>query len=118
MPRATGQNRCPAAVSEPEAKTKKGLPSLSLRALTTVEQDRKPRDNGSMPRTEIIPVLPPEIMADLEEVARQAAAGGVRDPQLVRRVTERAEKACEEVFNKFGVQDIGVQIIRELRDSE
>lgn len=57
-------------------------------------------------------------MADLEEVARQAAAGGVRDPELVRRIRERAEKARREILAKFGVQDIGVPILREMRDAE
>lgn len=62
--------------------------------------------------------IAPEIMADLEEVCRQAASGGVRDPELRRRVEERARKAREENLQKFGVQDIGVQIIREMRESE
>ena len=57
-------------------------------------------------------------MADLEEVARQAASGCVRDPELLRRVSERAEKARRDVLDKFGIQDIGVPIIREMRDAE
>lgn len=63
-------------------------------------------------------VVPPEVMADLEEAARQAAAGGVRDPELVRRVRERADKARRETLAKLGVQDIGVSIIREMRDAQ
>jgi hypothetical protein len=63
-------------------------------------------------------MIPPEVRADLEEVARQAVAGGVRDPELLRRVRERAEKARRETVAKFGVQDIGVSIIRERRDAE
>lgn len=59
-----------------------------------------------------------ELIADLEEVARQATSGGIRDPELVRRVSERAEKARQEILAKFGLQDIGVSIIREMRDSE
>jgi hypothetical protein len=62
-------------------------------------------------------VIPPEVMADLQEVARQAATGGVRDPELVRRIRERAEKARREILANFGVQDIGVSIIREMRDA-
>jgi hypothetical protein len=62
--------------------------------------------------------IPPEIMADLEEVARQAASGGVRDPELLRRVRQRAEKARQKVVERFGPQDIGVSIIRETRDAE
>jgi hypothetical protein len=63
-------------------------------------------------------VIAPEVMADLEEVARQAATGGVRDPALVRRIRERAEKARRETLAKYGVQDIGVPIIREMRDAQ
>jgi hypothetical protein len=63
-------------------------------------------------------MIPSEIMANLEEVARQAASGGVRDLELLRRVTERADKARQEVLEKFGIQDLGVSIIREMRDAE
>ena len=68
--------------------------------------------------TEGTNMIPPEIMADLDEVARQAASGGVRDPELSRRIRERADEARREVFEKRGVQEIGVAIIRELRDAE
>jgi hypothetical protein len=57
-----------------------------------------------------------EVMADLEEVCRQAATGGVRDTDLIRRVSERAEKVRQETVKRLGVQDIGVQIIREMRN--
>jgi hypothetical protein len=62
------------------------------------------------------PVIPPEILADLEEVARQAAAGGVHDPELLRRVTERAERAREELRQKYGVLDVAVPLLREIRE--
>lgn len=62
--------------------------------------------------------ISPEVLADLEEAARQASTDGVRDPELVRRIRERAEKARRETFAKFGVQDIGVSIIREMRDAQ
>jgi hypothetical protein len=62
--------------------------------------------------------IPPDILADLEEVARQAASGGVRDPELLRRVSERAEKARQEILKKHGVLNIAVDLIREGRDEE
>jgi hypothetical protein len=61
--------------------------------------------------------IPADVMADLAEVCRQAASGGVRDPELLRRIQQRAEQAREEISRKFGIQDIGVDIIREMRDS-
>ena len=59
-----------------------------------------------------------DVLADLKEVARQAISGGVRDLELLRRVQERAEQARKEVLKKFGVQEIGVDIIREMRDAQ
>ncbi len=61
--------------------------------------------------------LPPEIMAQLEEAARRAAAG-VRDPEIMRLACEHMDKLSEENRKRFGIQDIGVQIIREMRDAE
>jgi hypothetical protein len=64
-------------------------------------------------------LFPPEILADIEEVCRQAAAGKiVRDPELLRRVSERSAKVQEEALNRHGVQDIGVHIIRQMRERE
>lgn len=62
--------------------------------------------------------IPPELLAEMEEVARQAMSGGVRDPKLLRRIKERAEGIREEVFRKHGLLDVGTPAIRELRDSE
>jgi hypothetical protein len=59
-----------------------------------------------------------DVLADLEEVCRQSAGGIVGDPELLRRVYERSGKAREETLRQLGVQDIGVQIIREIRESE
>jgi hypothetical protein len=61
--------------------------------------------------------IPPEVVADLEEAARYAASG-VRDPEVMRRACERMDRIREENRRKFGVQDIGVRIIREMRDAE
>jgi hypothetical protein len=73
------------------------------------------RENRYMPTDKTTST---EILADLKEVARQVMSGGVRDPELLRRVQERAERARKEVLNKFGVQEIGVDTIREMRDAQ
>jgi hypothetical protein len=62
-------------------------------------------------------VIPPELMAELEEAARRAVSG-VRDPEVMRRACERMDRIREENRKKFGEADIGVQIIREFRDRE
>src|SRR5260370_3154887 len=73
---------------------------------------------NAMASIETNPVIPPQVMADLEEVCRQVAGGGiVRDPELVRRIEERADKARQELLRRVGVQDIGGEIIREMLDS-
>ena len=61
-------------------------------------------------------LIPREIMTELEEAARRAAAG-IRDPEAMRRACERMDRLGEEVRQKHGVLDIGVPAIRELRDA-
>ncbi|HYT92618.1 MAG TPA: hypothetical protein VEL76_28135 [Gemmataceae bacterium] len=53
--------------------------------------------------------------ADARLVAECVAAGRPIPPEVVRRVRERADQARKEVLATHGVQDIGVQIIREHR---
>jgi hypothetical protein len=60
--------------------------------------------------------VPPDILADLEATARYAATGQA-DPEALRRIGERATKARAELERKVGVQEISVQIIREMRDA-
>lgn len=62
--------------------------------------------------------IPPDVLADLEEVCRQAAVGGVKDPELLRRIQERSEKARREILQKHGVLNVAVDLIREGRDEE
>ena len=55
--------------------------------------------------------------ADSQEVARLVADGKrVTDPQLRRRVTERAEKVRQAIFEKHGVVEWAVEMIRDARD--
>jgi hypothetical protein len=60
--------------------------------------------------------IDPEVMADLEEVCK--TKGIVRDPELYRRVTERANRVRQEILERFGTQDIAVEIVREMRNAE
>jgi hypothetical protein len=61
---------------------------------------------------------PVDALADLEEVCRQAKGGIVRDPELLKRVYEHSARIRKEMVRKFGVQNIGAEIIREMRDQE
>ncbi len=60
-------------------------------------------------------VLPPEVMAELQEAADRAAKG-IRDPEIVRKSRARMDRRREEIRRKHGVLDIAVPAIRELRD--
>jgi hypothetical protein len=60
-----------------------------------------------------------DALADFEQISQQAASGGiVRDPGLLKRVYERSAKVRDDARAKFGIQDIGVAIIREMRERE
>ncbi len=57
--------------------------------------------------------------ADLREVCRLIAEGKrVTDPELLRRIRQRSEQATREVFERHGILNIAVDLIREGRDEE
>ena len=61
----------------------------------------------------------PSPQTDLEEVCRLIAEGKkVTDPDLLKRIRERSEQATREVFEKHGLLDVAVDLIREGRDEE
>jgi hypothetical protein len=63
-------------------------------------------------------VTDPQADADAAEVLRLVAAGQrVTDPDLRRRVHERAARIRQEILEKDGLVNIAVPSIRELRDS-
>ena len=62
-------------------------------------------------------VIPPELLADLEEAAHYAASG-VRDPEIMRRACERMDRMREETRKKQGVLNVAVSLIREIRDEQ
>jgi hypothetical protein len=57
----------------------------------------------------------PDVTADIQLVADCVAAGNPVPPDVSRQVHERAAKVRRKILEQQGVQDIGVQIIRELR---
>ena len=69
-----------------------------------------------MATRENVAVIPPERMDELREAARLAASG-VRDEQAMQQACERMDRIREENRKKFGDAPIGVDIIREMRDS-
>jgi hypothetical protein len=61
--------------------------------------------------------LTSDVVADMQAVADAVDSGEPLDPELARRVQQRARRAREELVEHFGVQDIGVDLIREARDA-
>jgi hypothetical protein len=59
--------------------------------------------------------VPPEVLADLQAVTDALTNGQPVDPEVARRIRDRAEKARRELLATRGVQEIGAQIIREIR---
>jgi hypothetical protein len=57
--------------------------------------------------------------ADAEEVMRLVAEGKrVTDPELLRRVQERAERVRRQIVERHGIVEWAVDLIRETRDEQ
>lgn len=59
--------------------------------------------------------IPPEVMADAQLIAECVAAGRPIPPEVVRRIQEEAQKIRERLRQQYGLLDLGVPAIRELR---
>jgi len=59
--------------------------------------------------------IPPDVLADLQAVADHVARGKPLDPEVARRVTQRGQQITERIRRKYGVVDIAVPAIRQLR---
>jgi hypothetical protein len=70
-------------------------------------------DNNSM-QEKPFTVVPPELRAEFEDAIRRALSGR-RDPEAMRRACEHMDRVREQIRQQYGVQDIGVDLIRELR---
>ena len=55
-----------------------------------------------------------DVAADLEEVIRMIPHGGVKDPELIRRIQERTAK----IRATLSPTNIAVELIRETRDEQ
>ncbi len=59
--------------------------------------------------------IPATVLADMQAVADSLANGIPLAPEVADRVRARADKARQELLASRGVQDIGVQLLREIR---
>lgn len=53
--------------------------------------------------------------ADSQAVIEHVVTGKPLDPEVARRVQERSNRVRQEILDKHGIQNIGTQIIREMR---
>ena len=60
--------------------------------------------------------IPTDVMDDAQAVADAVAAGKPVDPDVARRVQERSRLAQAELLKKFGMREIAVDLIREVRE--
>jgi hypothetical protein len=60
--------------------------------------------------------IPPELASDTQAVLEKLATGKPLDPDTARRLREQADRIRDDIFRKYGLVDIGVPAIRELRD--
>jgi hypothetical protein len=102
---------------EPVLPELRAVTRCPIRSFSTdgIDGDRQSTENGHMSTSEHC-AISPDVLADLEAVCNQVGTGGVKDPELLHRVHERGEQARAEILRRFGVQEIGVQIIREMRE--
>jgi hypothetical protein len=70
-------------------------------------------ENDCMPEKPFT-VVPAELRAEFEDAIRRAMSGR-RDPEAMRKACEHMDSVREQIRQQFGVQDIGVDLIRELR---
>lgn len=61
-------------------------------------------------------VLTPEVMAELQKIADDAARG-IRDPEKMRQAFERMGRMREGTYRKHGWLDVGLLAICQLRDT-
>ena len=62
-------------------------------------------------------VIPDQLKAELRD-ALEKLAEGTRDPEAAKKACDRMDKLREENRRQFGEQDIAVEIIRQMRDSQ
>lgn len=62
--------------------------------------------------------VPAEVIDDAQLIAECVAAGRPTPAEVAHRVREDAKRITRAVYEKYGVLDIAVPTIRELRDAE
>jgi hypothetical protein len=61
--------------------------------------------------------IPAEMRVELQQTLADIAKG-IRDPEKMKASADRMDRMRERNRELFGDQDVGVQIIREMRDGQ
>jgi hypothetical protein len=69
-----------------------------------------------MKTTETAVGIPPELRDELQQTLADIAKG-IRDPEKMKAAAERMDRMRERNRQIVGEGDVGVEIIREMRDS-
>lgn len=72
-------------------------------------------ENGGM-IIEVADIIDPIELADSEAVIEHLLRGTPLDPEVDRRVHERAARITDELRRKYGMLDIAVDLIRQARE--
>ncbi len=83
------------------------------RARSAIDIPRPDETMNSMKSKETKDTGSPD--ADAQAVLDHVVAGTTIDPELARRVRDRAEAIRRQILAGYGVQEIGVELIRQLR---
>jgi len=63
-------------------------------------------------------VIDPQSLADCEAVLQHVLRKQPLDPEVARRVRQRAARITDEIRREHGILDIGTPAIREFRDRQ
>jgi hypothetical protein len=59
-----------------------------------------------------------QVRADLKAVINSLVTKTPLDPAVARRVQERSERITQEIYERHGLLNVAVDLIREARDEE
>jgi hypothetical protein len=94
-----------------------GCNDFSLQVRTRIDSLDSALNNCFMATELKTTGIPVDVLADGEAVIESIMTGKKLDPEIARRVRERAAEITERIHREHGVLDIGTPAIRELRDS-
>jgi len=69
-----------------------------------------------MDTAETTTATPPDVLDDMKAVADAIAASRPVPPEVAKRVRERSEKVQEQLLRQYGVREIAVDLIRQVRE--